>query len=271
MSPWSAFPWIVACALPAAALAQEAPAQPVTFNVAVASQYVYRGLANSSGDPAVQAGLDYTNPAGFYLGAWGSNSSWITDGYAPDSGHSIEIDGYFGWRFTPTPDVSVEVGYQRYAFPGHSPPHGYAPGTTRPDTDEVHVTGGWKWITLSYFYTLGNAFGNRDTQGSEYLLLAAAVPLGDSGATLSAHVGRQRFSGNNPDLWAPSSACTNRCLSYTDFAIGADRQWFGIDFALTFTNTNARATAFDGSPVYRNRFGDNIGDSQWILSAKKTF
>lgn len=271
MTRWIALPWITVCALPAIITAQETPTPPITVNVAVVSQYVYRGLTNSSGNPAVQAGVDYTNPAGFYAGAWGSNTSWITDGYAPDSSHSVEIDLYFGWRLTLAQNLNLEAGYQHYAFPGHSPPEGYAPGTTRPDTDEVHVVGGWKWVTLSYFYTLGDAFGNRDSRGSDYLGLGVAVPLSDSGATLTAHAGRQRFSGNNAALWSPSSGCTNRCLSYTDYAIGVDKQWLGVDFTLTFTTTNARPAAFDGSPVYLNRFGDNIGKSHWIFSAQKKF
>lgn len=260
------------CAIPALTVAQTPPAaSPVSSTLTLVSDYVYRGLTNTSGDPAIQGSFDYSNPAGFYAGVWGSNSSWISDGYAPGSSHSIEIDLYTGWRFKLPKDFTLEAGYQRYAFPGRAPPHGYAAGTTRPDTDEVHLAGGWRWITLSYYDTLSDAFGNADSVGSGYLDLTLAVPLADSGFTLTTLAGRQRFRGVNAAAWAPSTQCTNRCLSYTDYFIGVGKSWYGLDFALAFTHTNARARAFDGAPVYLNRFGDNVGENHWIFSVQKSF
>ncbi|WP_353140852.1 TorF family putative porin, partial [Limnohabitans sp.] len=66
-----------------AAFAQTAPAAAaapeVTYNVGVFSQYRYRGIAQTKGDAALQAGVDYANANGFYLGAWGSTIKWIKD------------------------------------------------------------------------------------------------------------------------------------------------------------------------------------------------
>lgn len=255
----------VAChAMPSLAVAQEGTASPIRANVALVSNYVYRGLTNSSGDPAIQGGFDFEHSSGFYAGIWGSSTG-------PDSSYEIEIDGYFGWRFTPAPDFSLEVGYQRYAFPGHSPAGGHDPGTTSPDTDEIHVAGGWKWFTLTYAYILGDAFGKRDAQGSDYLQLAAAIPLGASGVTLSAHVGRQHFRGTNAPLWPASTGCSNDCLSYTDYAVGMHKLCWGLDFGVAYTTTNARARLGDGTPVYLDGFNDNIGGDQWIVSVQKSF
>ena len=63
-----------------AAFAQTAPAAPeVTYNVGVVSQYRYRGLAQTKGQPALQGGVDYANASGYYLGAWASQIKWIQD------------------------------------------------------------------------------------------------------------------------------------------------------------------------------------------------
>ncbi len=71
-----------AAALPAVAQTGEAPPAPqhlFTGNVAVVSQYVFRGLSQTDGKPAVQGGFDYAHSSGFYAGTRLSNISWFTD------------------------------------------------------------------------------------------------------------------------------------------------------------------------------------------------
>src|SRR5512140_3616978 len=65
----------------AAPAAASAPASPhtVTGNVGITSQYVFRGLTQTDGKPAVQGGFDYAHSSGLYAGTWLSNISWFTD------------------------------------------------------------------------------------------------------------------------------------------------------------------------------------------------
>src|SRR5450756_487044 len=58
-----------------------APASPHTFtgNVGLVSQYIFRGLTQTNGNPAIQGGADYAHASGFYAGTWLSNISWYTD------------------------------------------------------------------------------------------------------------------------------------------------------------------------------------------------
>ncbi|OYW39105.1 MAG: hypothetical protein B7Z35_05230 [Hydrogenophilales bacterium 12-61-10] len=60
---------------PGVVMAEEA-ASPHTLsaNVGMYSNYVFRGISQTGGDPALQGGLDYTHSSGFYLGTWG----WAT-------------------------------------------------------------------------------------------------------------------------------------------------------------------------------------------------
>src|SRR5665811_1106927 len=65
-----------------AAMAQTKAPEPdftLSYNVGVTSDYRFRGIAQTSTDPALQAGVDFAHKSGFYLGAWGSNISWIKD------------------------------------------------------------------------------------------------------------------------------------------------------------------------------------------------
>lgn len=74
---------VAALVLPATGHAQSAPAaSPHTFtgNLTLASEYLYRGIAQTRGRPALQGGFDYAHASGLYAGLWGSNISWINDG-----------------------------------------------------------------------------------------------------------------------------------------------------------------------------------------------
>ena len=66
----------------------------VSANVAVATDYVFRGVSQTEEDPAISGGVDATN--GFaYVGAWASNVS-----YAGDPDTNVEVDLYGGVRPT---------------------------------------------------------------------------------------------------------------------------------------------------------------------------
>jgi uncharacterized protein (TIGR02001 family) len=69
-----------------------AHAQEVSANVVLATDYVFRGVSQTEGDPALQAGVDLSSGA-FYAGAWASNVA-----FAGDDGTSLETDLYLGVR-----------------------------------------------------------------------------------------------------------------------------------------------------------------------------
>jgi uncharacterized protein (TIGR02001 family) len=103
----------------------------LAYNVGVVSEYRYRGLSQTNGDPALQGGADYAFKNGFYVGAWASNVSWIKDSGAKDS--SFELDLYGGYKGTIGP-VAYDVGYLRYEYPGNK--LGDVSGFKNANTDE---------------------------------------------------------------------------------------------------------------------------------------
>ena len=83
---------MVALGAPLVAQAEDSP-HNFTANVSLTSNYVFRGISQSSGGPAIQGGFDYSHASGFYLGTWASNVSWLKDFQGYDTG-SMEIDLY---------------------------------------------------------------------------------------------------------------------------------------------------------------------------------
>ncbi|MBC7767239.1 MAG: hypothetical protein H7124_00470 [Phycisphaerales bacterium] len=92
------------------ATAQDGP----TFsgNVALASDYVFRGISQTGGNPAIQGGADYTNGM-FYAGAWASNVDFAELG----AGSGIELDLYGGVR-PQVGAVTFDLGVIGYFYPG---------------------------------------------------------------------------------------------------------------------------------------------------------
>jgi len=81
----------------------------VSANAAVTSNYLWRGLEQTDGGPAVQAGVDYSHESGFYVGTWASN---VDFGDA-----DIELDLYGGYAGT-AGEWEYDVGYVMFLYPG---------------------------------------------------------------------------------------------------------------------------------------------------------
>jgi uncharacterized protein (TIGR02001 family) len=95
----------VALAAGATVMSAGAANAEVSGSVALVSDYVFRGISQSEGGPAIQGSLDWTNDI-FYAGAWGSSTDLGV-------GEAMELDLYVGVTPTTGPiewDLAV-VGY----------------------------------------------------------------------------------------------------------------------------------------------------------------
>jgi uncharacterized protein (TIGR02001 family) len=105
----------IAAALLASAACAETSEIGVSANMALTSNYVWRGMTQTSNAPAIQGGID-VDYNGFYLGTWGSNvnfsSSLELDVYA---GYAGEIEG-FGY----------DIGAIQYMYPNDTEASNFA-------------------------------------------------------------------------------------------------------------------------------------------------
>ncbi len=282
---------VAAVGIPGLALAADAaaPASPhtLTGNVGLFSEYVFRGLSQTNEKPALQGGLDYSHSSGFYAGLWASNVSIISDpcniaanqaamGGCPSA--SLEIDTYAGYKNTfGGGDWNYDVGFLRYNYPGKYPPlYSTGFGAVKPNTNEIYGALGWKWLTAKLSYSLGDTFGLDDARGSYYAELNAAVPIGESGFTLSGHLGYQKFRGGlggaaRPLYIAAGPGVDNDIFSYADWKIGVNKEWWGLNFGLAIKGTTADETHPTYGNVWRNAYGKDLGKTRAVVSVQKTF
>ena len=223
-------------------------------NLALTSDYVFRGISQSNQHPALQAGIEQAADNGLYVGAWGSNVSWLADtssSAAPISS-SLELDAYAGWRGTLSPTVSVDVGAQYYAYPGHFPS-----GFNRADTLELYAgvtLAASKRVNLSAKYSLSTTdlFGYADSHGSGYLDLSATFAV-DQHWSLAAHAGKQWISHNT-------------AFAYRDWKLGITRGYSnGVALGLAYTGTDA------DNALYTNPYGHTLARDTVALTLSKAF
>ncbi len=246
--------------LPGLAFAQASAATPehaFSGNIGLASEYRYRGIAQTDGRPALQGGFDYGHASGLYAGTWASNVSWLSDA-GNDIGNSLEWDLYGGFK-RGSGDFAYETGLLYYAYPGR-----YPSGFNSPDSLEFYLAGSWKTLTLKYSHALTDLFGFVDSKGAGYLDLGGSVDLAE-GVALLAHVGRQ---------WIPAGSVAGVRVrsaadcSYTDWKLGLSAQAIGLNWGLAYVGTDARGGA---GQCYRNAFGRDLGKAALVLSVGKTF
>ena len=229
---------------------------PFSANVSLTTDYLFRGMSQTGGKPALQGGFDYANPNGFYAGIWGSNISWISDFSAGAvSSASVELDTYFGYSSSFATDFTYDVGFLRYNYPGNYN------GATKADTNEIYGSIGYKWFTAKYSRSLGDTFGISSASGSDYLDLSASVPLGQD-FTLGAHYGKQAFKGTTADLLRAGGTDPD----YHDYNISLGKDVGGYSYTLMYSKTNAAQGGFWTDPS-----GRNVGKGTAVLSVSHSF
>ncbi|MGV6858317.1 MAG: TorF family putative porin [bacterium] len=107
---------VVASAVALGLFASAQASAEVSFNVGATSNYLWRGVTQSSDSAAVSGGIDYNNESGFYLGTWVSNVSWTTNA-AGDAYNNYEADLYAGFGGEMSSGVGYDLGVIGYFYP----------------------------------------------------------------------------------------------------------------------------------------------------------
>ena len=81
-------------------------------NVALSSDYVWRGISQSNEDMAISGGFDYANGL-FYAGTWASNVDFQDE---PED-TNVELDFYGGLAGETESGISWDVGVIYYSYP----------------------------------------------------------------------------------------------------------------------------------------------------------
>lgn len=178
------------CALAATPALADDTAPPseitVTGNVALVTDYRFRGLSQSEGDPAIQGGITVSHASGLYVGVWSSSTSFNGPADAV-YGHQ-ELDIYGGWTGAVASGVNVDAGLLYYAYPnGHVgtaeyfEPYASVSTTVGPVSAKVGANYAWKQSALNF-----NG-GKKDDNLYVYGELSGGIP--NTPVSLSGHLG----------------------------------------------------------------------------------
>lgn len=132
-------------------------------NVALTTDYVWRGISQTNEDPAIQGGFDFAHESGFYIGTWGSNVDFGGDEH-------MELDWYAGWGGD-VGAIGVDVGVIRYTYYDD----------TDVDFTEIYLGGSYEFFSAKVSHDGDN----------ENTYWEAGVEFGlPNDITLAAHVGK---------------------------------------------------------------------------------
>lgn len=211
-----------ACLLP---ISSAASAQEVSANVALTSDYRFRGASLSDEAIAIQGGFDLEFESGFYVGTWGSSIE-------PVGNSEIELDLYAGYGGT-IGALSYDIGVVGYFYPGaEDVAYGEVYGSLTGMLGLFETTG-----TVAYAPEQDN-LGDDDNL---YLNLSGTAPLGDSGLTFTMGVGYE--TGAFGDLDGDGD-------DKIDFTLAFGGSAYGVDWSLAYIDTTEDTEGSDATAVF---------------------
>ncbi|KFN41432.1 TorF family putative porin [Arenimonas oryziterrae] len=192
------------------AAADTATESNLTWNLALTSDYVFRGVSQTNKDGALQGGLDYAfGDSGFYAGVWGSNVD-----FADRDGPDIEVDGYIGYATDLSDDWNLDVSVTRYSYYGARDVYG--------DIDYNELIGKLAYSEMLTF-TLGytNDYANSG-EASTFVGVDGSWDIG-SGWKFDAGIGHTN---------------TDNTDNYTNWNVGVNRDFGPVNAALGYYDTD---------------------------------
>ncbi len=218
---------------PMAAFAQDNPLPgSVTGNVALVSDYMFRGVSQTSNEATVQGGLDWDTGMGFHFGTWASGLNFADGNQATTE---FDLYGGYGGKID---NFSYDVGATYYWYPGAAKALNY-------DLWEVYGKVGYDFgiaaLTTGVAYTPDN-FGS--TGDATYFSAVVNVPIVEM-LSVSGGAGYNMLTQGHKDQ--------------TDWNIGATLKvsnWFDVD------------VRYYDSDI---RYAGNLADDKVVVKISRAF
>ena len=171
---------------------------PVSANVSLATDYVWRGVSQTLENPAISGGFDWAPSDNFYVGTWASNVDF-------GDVENIEVDLYGGWATELSSGVSVDIGFIQYL---------YFDDSADVDFNEIYGGLGFNGFSGKLSYDVDNK-NTYIEAGYDYEL--------SSGLGLGFHIGNYDFDEGE---------------GYTDYSISLAGSFKGLDYGLAYIDTD---------------------------------
>ncbi len=181
----------------------------VSANLAITSNYIWRGMTQTKNSPAVQGGIDL-GYKGFYLGTWGSNVDFGAFDFR-DNDNNLEADFYAGYAGE-LAGIGFDIGYIYYAYPNESDAFNF-------DEAYLGLSYDWESFGVNGKYSVGM---NTENDSPDYWEIGATAKL-PWDVTLAATYGDFDDIGDNYIVsLAKTFGKFEITLAYTDFSSDYD-------------------------------------------------
>ena len=186
----------------------------LTGNIALTSDYMFRGYTQTDADPAIQGGFDVNHSSGFFAGVWASNVE--SDPKAPVNydGANVEIDVYFGWKGKIT-DSGLELTARALRF--------MYPGTDYNDnnSNEYGLILNYDFTTVAVNGSINYSDDYFGTGKAWYWDGGIDIPVGPT--KISLHAGRSDYDEGG---------------DYTDYSVAISGELVGLGLSLSYIGTD---------------------------------
>lgn len=215
------------------ALADEA-APPSDFTVtgsaAIASQYRFRGVAQSDNKPVVQGALTIAHSSGFYISTWGSSAS---AGSSPVNIGGTEIDVYGGYTKTIS-GITLDGGLYGYIYPGATAGNYYEIyGSVAKAVGPVTAKVGANFAPAQKVFNINWTSTSRKNL-YVYGELSSSIP--NTPLLLHSHLGHTGGGFDYPK-------------DYLDYTVGVTVKWKNLALDGSLVGTNASRSKFFNSTL----------------------
>lgn len=215
------------------------------MTLGVVSDYRTRGISQTLGDPAVQAGATLVHSSGLYVGAWTSNVD-----YGGPYKTRQELEYYAGYYWQATEAISLDLGYLKYDYPKEG----------QFNLSEVYAILDVYGVKLGANYSndTPNFFG--EDQDTLYTYLSYKIEL-PAEIGLDLRVGRNDVK--DPAFWSANGESRD---AYTEWEAKLTRDFVGVTWGLSYIDTDLSKSECASWYGY----GD-LCTATVVASASKTF
>ena len=204
----------------------------ISGNVALSSDYMFRGISQTDSTPAISGGFDYSNENGLYAGVWASN---VDSGFF--GGANVEIDTYLGYAGG-SDAWSYDLGFLRYNYPGTN--------FSDNNTNEFYGSIGYDFGVASVTGGLAVSSDFFGLDNSEYYSLGVDIPVGSYSVAL---------------FYAAQDMDQAQDYDHYSLGISGELEDVGLGWDLTWHDSDSDAEVFAG---------DNLTDSRVVFTISRS-
>ncbi len=204
----------------------------LSSTVTLTSNYLFNGITLTEDDPALQPSLDWVSEAGWYVGTWGSNVSFVEN-------TDREVDFYAGYYTDLGSNWALDLGVAHYTYYGSSDSSAF-------DYPEAYIKMSYGGTKLSYWYAK-DYFG---AGGGHYIVMLTQNIQLTEGMTLV--LSGDRSTSTDTDKFLRDNDGT-----YHHWRVALIGDWLGAKWTAAFDDTDLEL--------------DNLGEPTFSLSVAKTF